>query len=68
MQYLIDVVIPVFNAASTIQAAVASIQNQTITDTRIVIVDDGSTDATPALIREIAAADSPGRLIARMIG
>ncbi|MDB5405385.1 MAG: hypothetical protein JWL84_297 [Rhodospirillales bacterium] len=56
-EHLIDVVIPVFNAARTIRAAIASIQNQTISNTRIIVVDDGSTDGGPAILREIAAAD-----------
>jgi glycosyltransferase involved in cell wall biosynthesis len=56
-EHLIDVVIPVFNAARTIRVAIASIQNQTISNIRIILVDDGSTDGGPAILREIAAAD-----------
>ncbi|MBV8652943.1 MAG: glycosyltransferase family 2 protein [Alphaproteobacteria bacterium] len=54
---LIDVVIPTFNAAKTVRSAVESIQRQTLSAIRIIVVDDGSTDETPALLRDIAAAD-----------
>jgi len=54
----VDVVIPIFNAASTIEEAVGSIQRQTYRDIRIILIDDGSTDATPALLANIAAGDS----------
>ena len=43
----IDVLIPVFNAASTLDSALASIAAQTVADIRILVVDDGSTDGTP---------------------
>ncbi len=54
----VDVVIPVYNAASTLEEAVGSIQRQTYTTIRIILVDDGSTDATPALLAQIAAGDT----------
>ncbi len=54
---LVDVLIPVFNGATYLQEAIASIQVQTLTDIRLVIVDDGSTDATPALLAKVAAED-----------
>ena len=54
---LIDVVIPVFNGASTIRGAIESVQQQTFTALHIVVVDDGSTDDTPRIVQEIAAAD-----------
>lgn len=54
----IDVLIPVFNAAPTIRDAIASIQNQTMRDIRIVVVNDGSTDATAEILAEIATTDA----------
>jgi len=53
----IDVIIPIYNAASTLEEAVNSIQRQTYGAIRIVLVDDGSTDATPTLLAKIAAED-----------
>ena len=52
-----DVLIPAYNAERTIGEAVASIQRQSVRDIAIHIVDDGSTDATPAILHDIAAAD-----------
>lgn len=53
----VDVLIPVYNAAKTVRSAVASITAQTVADIVIHIVDDGSTDATAAILAELAAAD-----------
>src|SRR5262249_35978845 len=38
-------------------AALASVRRQTLPDWECVVVDDGSRDATPALARNVAAAD-----------
>ena len=54
----IDVIIPVYNAAPTVEEAVGSIQKQSYRSIRIVLIDDGSTDATPGLLAKIAAQDS----------
>ncbi|MGL5838585.1 MAG: glycosyltransferase family 2 protein [Sphingorhabdus sp.] len=54
----VDVLIPAYNAQSTICGAVESIQHQTLDDIRIVIVDDGSTDGTAALLRDMAESDN----------
>jgi glycosyltransferase involved in cell wall biosynthesis len=54
----ISVVIPVYNVAGYVEEAIASIQTQTIRDIEIIVVDDGSTDQTPQLIRGIAEQDS----------
>jgi glycosyltransferase involved in cell wall biosynthesis len=47
------VVIPAFDAQTTLTAAVSSVLAQTDADLEVVIVDDGSTDATPAVARGI---------------
>lgn len=54
----VDVLMPAYNAASTLREAVESLCAQTLRDIRIVVVDDGSTDETPAVLRELAAADA----------
>jgi glycosyltransferase involved in cell wall biosynthesis len=54
----VDVLIPAYNAQTTIREAVESIQRQTFRDIRIVIVDDGSADNTAALLRDMAADDN----------
>ena len=54
----VDVLIPAYNAEATLVEAVNSIQRQTVRDIRIIIVNDGSTDSTGALLRAIAAQDA----------
>ncbi|HET9630425.1 MAG TPA: glycosyltransferase family A protein [Novosphingobium sp.] len=54
---LVDVVMPVFNTEATIASSVRSILEQTIADLRLIVVDDGSTDHTPKILRELASAD-----------
>lgn len=46
----ISVVMAAHDSASTIGAAVTSVLWQTHTDLELVVVDDGSTDATPAIV------------------
>lgn len=53
----IAIIIPAYNAAATLEETMASVQAQTIDDWEAVIVDDGSTDATLELAKELAAAD-----------
>jgi glycosyltransferase involved in cell wall biosynthesis len=59
----VDVLIPAFNAASTIVEAVRSILQQTVRDIRVIVVNDGSTDATGALLAALAQED-PRLLVA----
>jgi glycosyltransferase involved in cell wall biosynthesis len=56
----ISVVTPAFNTAAYLGAAIASVQAQTVGDWEMLIVDDGSTDATRAVAQ--AAADRDARL------
>lgn len=53
----VTVLIPAYNAAATLDEALRSAQAQTLRDIEIVVVDDGSTDATPDLIARAARAD-----------
>lgn len=47
----ISVILPAFNASTTIAAAVQSILNQTVSDIELIVVDDGSDDQTSDVIR-----------------
>jgi len=47
------VVIPAYNAADTIERAVKSAAEQTWQNTEIIVVDDGSSDRTPEVLREL---------------
>lgn len=52
---LISVVIPTFNRAHCIARAVESVLNQTFTDCEVIVVDDGSTDATTEVLAPFAS-------------
>ena len=49
-----SVVIPAYNAAKTLEEALSSILGQSPPPAEIIVVDDGSTDATIAVARRIA--------------
>jgi glycosyltransferase involved in cell wall biosynthesis len=54
----VSILLPAFDAATTLPACLRSMLRQTETDWECVVVDDGSTDATAACARELAARDS----------
>lgn len=53
----ISTIITCFNGASFVADAIASIRRQAIPVTEIVVIDDGSTDDTPAVIASLAGDD-----------
>lgn len=57
MTPLIDVLMPAYNAGWSLPDTLASIQAQTVRDIRIVVVDDGSTDNTAAVLAAAAERD-----------
>lgn len=50
---LISVVMPAYNAERTIGAAISSVLSQTFHDWELIVVDDGSTDTTLAVIQAL---------------
>jgi len=50
---LLSVVVPAFNSESTIVATIYSVLNQSIDSIEVLVVDDGSTDNTPDLVKSI---------------
>jgi len=50
MSQKVSVVIPAFNAAKTINAALQSVLSQSFTDYEVILVDDGSSDGTAMLV------------------
>ena len=63
MAVRISIIIPVYNAASTLRAAVDSILAQEMASIELLLVDDGSSDETPALCHELSAQDARVRVI-----
>src|SRR5215468_8802334 len=53
----VSVIMPVRNGAAYLPGSVASIQAQDFASFEFLIIDDGSTDATPAILAAFAAAD-----------
>ena len=51
MQPRISILMPVWNGEKFLAAAVDSLLAQTFTDFELLVVDDGSTDATPEILR-----------------
>ena len=58
-----SVVVPAFNATRTIRATIGSILRQSRRDLELIVVDDGSHDGTPDLVRELGRGDDRLRLV-----
>jgi len=50
----ISVIIPAYNAERTLQETLESVQNQTLADIEIIIINDGSTDRTVDIAQNFA--------------
>jgi len=48
----VSVVLPAFNAAATLSRAIASLRAQTLSAWELIVIDDGSTDATAEIVRQ----------------
>lgn len=59
---LVSVIIPTYNNERFLLEAVESILNQTLSDFELLIIDDGSTDSTPAIIAACVERDSRVRI------
>ena len=57
----VSVILPVFNGARTISRAVGSILDQSLEDIELIVLDDGSTDETAAIVESLT--DSRLKLI-----
>ncbi|QDV36259.1 glycosyltransferase family 2 protein [Tautonia plasticadhaerens] len=61
----VSVVMPAYNAERYLAEAVESILEQTFEDFEMIVLDDGSTDGTLAILDRYAAADGRVRVISR---
>jgi glycosyltransferase involved in cell wall biosynthesis len=59
---------PAYNAAAYIPDAIRSVLDQTWRDLELIIVDDGSTDATTTVAESVASSDARVRLVSRPNG
>ncbi len=53
----VSVLMAAYNAAAYLEEAVASVLAQTMADLELIVVDDGSNDATPEILARLAARD-----------
>ena len=60
---LVSIIIPAFNAEGTIRQTLESVSAQTYRAIEVVIIDDGSSDRTTAIVEEFTANDPRFQLI-----
>lgn len=61
----ISIIIPVYNTEKYVKDAILSIMNQSIKDIEILVINDGSTDNSLQIIRELAKLDSRIRIFSQ---
>ena len=59
----ITVIMPAYNAAQYIEAAVRSVMGQTVSDWILLVIDDGSRDNTCEIVEKLAAEDERVHLL-----
>lgn len=60
---ILSVIIPVYNAERTLRECVDSVLQQDVKDFELILVDDGSKDASPVICDEYASKDNRVRVI-----
>ncbi len=65
MPALVTVIVPVYNGERHLAQSLTSVVDQTYTRWECVVVDDGSTDSTPAIARSFAERDERMRTISQ---
>jgi succinoglycan biosynthesis protein ExoO len=59
----VSVLLPAYNAAGTLKAALRSVLEQTLAEIEVIVVDDGSRDGTLAMAKAAALADPRIRVL-----
>ncbi len=65
---MISVIIPVYNREKLLESCVDSVLAQTLQELEIILVDDGSTDGSLALCRELEKKDSRIKTVSKQNG
>lgn len=60
---MVSVVMPAYNSEAYIESAIRSIQEQTVDNWELLVIEDGSKDSTPQIVEKLAAEDSRIRLL-----
>ncbi|MDE5869618.1 MAG: glycosyltransferase, partial [Muribaculaceae bacterium] len=55
---MISILMPAYNSAPWIEGAIRSVMAQSFTDWQLIVVDDGSSDATPLIVNSLAQEDA----------
>ena len=63
MTHKISIVIPIYNTSKYLRRCINSVLNQTYTNIEIILVDDGSTDDSPAICDEFSLKDGRIKVI-----
>ena len=58
IELLFSVIVPVYNAARTLSHCIASVLHQTYDDFELILVNDGSVDASLQICNDYAETDS----------
>ena len=58
----VSVIMPAFNRGETIETSVRSVLEQSYDNFEIIVVDDGSTDATAAIVLKLSAGMDESRI------
>ncbi|MCI8492604.1 MULTISPECIES: glycosyltransferase family 2 protein [Anaerotruncus] len=64
---LVSVIMPMYNSEKTVELAIASVQRQDLKSWELIVLDDGSTDASAQIVEQIKSKDSRIRLIVSSI-
>ncbi len=64
---LVSVIIPLYNAERYIEECIKSVSAQTWPNIEIIIVDDGSTDASLAVIKKLRSRNVKVRMIPLLV-
>ena len=63
MKPYFSIIVPLFNQETKLEKCIESLKGQTYRDFEVLIIDDGSTDGSVALVQKLTEGDSRFRII-----